>query len=110
LHRVRYPLPVQLMQDDYIKPSHGLRMLLRHAAELGVLSAHIHAGSLKPYVKKADAFRLFGRASTERWLASGQLTPRKDGTHSAAWRIDRMEIEILSRATAIQQQFACPWN
>ena len=80
---------------------HRLAELLRHAAQVAAVSTLIRTGHLKPYITKAEAFRLFGRKNVEKWLVTGYLTPRKDGGHSAAWRIDRMEIEICSRAILI---------
>jgi hypothetical protein len=82
-------------------PVHELNRLLCLASELGAIQALIRVGKLKPYLKKADAFRLFGRKQVERWVDDGLITPRKDGGHSAAWRIDRMEIEIVAKAKEV---------
>lgn len=75
--------------------------ILQAAAELGAVQALIATGRLKPYLKKSEAFRLYGRAKVENWINEGAITPRKDGDHSAAWRIDRMEIAILARASEL---------
>ena len=75
--------------------------LLQIAAELGAIEALIRVGKLKPFLKKAEAFRLFGRKNIERWIEEGLITPRKDGEHSAAWRIDRLEAEAISKAKII---------
>lgn len=77
---------------------HQLTRIADAAAELGAIQALILAGRLKPYLKKSEAFRLYGRKHVERWIADGSITPRKDGNHSAAWRIDRMEIAALAAA------------
>lgn len=69
------------------------------AAELGALKALVQCGALKPYMKKSDAFRLYGRKQVEYWIANKLVTPRKDGDHSAAWRIDRIEIAVLAKAS-----------
>lgn len=77
---------------------HQLQMLLADASELGALKTLTKVGKIKPYLKKSEAFRRFGRNNVEQWIVHGLITPRKDGTHSAAWRIDRIEIEILYKA------------
>ena len=76
-------------------------MLFQSAAELGAIAALVSAGKLKPYLKKAEAFRLYGRKNIEHWIDAGLVTPRKDGDHSACWRIDRMEAETLDKAYQI---------
>ena len=53
---------------------------------------------IRPYLSKSEAFRLYGTSRVQFWLSSGLLTPRKDGDHSAVWRIDRLEIEVLRSA------------
>jgi hypothetical protein len=67
-------------------------------AELGAIQALVKTGQLRPYLKKSEAFRQFGRKKVEDWIRDGLITPRKDGGHSAAWRIDRLEIECLAKA------------
>lgn len=76
---------------------HQLRMLLADASELGALKALTKVGKIKPYLKKSEAFRRFGRNNVEQWIIQGLITPRKDGNQSAAWRIDRIEIEIVCK-------------
>jgi hypothetical protein len=82
---------------------HQLRLLLQAGAELGALQALISAGKLKPYITKATAYKLYGRKHIERWLDEGLLTPRKDGNHSAGWRIDRFEVELIVKARYLLQ-------
>lgn len=75
----------------------SLRMILSYAAELGAKSALTKTGHLKPYLKKSEAFRKFGRKNVEKWIELKLITPRKDGNHSATWRIDFLEIEALGK-------------
>ncbi|WP_454801374.1 hypothetical protein [Mucilaginibacter phyllosphaerae] len=79
-----------------------LSRITGNAMELGVIIALIDTGFLSPYLKKNEAFRLFGRANIERWTRSSLIAVRKDGSNSAAWRLDRLEIETLIRAIAIE--------
>jgi hypothetical protein len=75
-----------------------MEKFLLAAAELGALKALITTGQLKPYLKKSEAFRRYGRKNVEHWISQGLLTPRKDGGHSAGWRIDRLEAAIIDQA------------
>ncbi|NQX54443.1 hypothetical protein HQN86_12530 [Pedobacter panaciterrae] len=79
----------------------SLVFILRSAAELGAKKALCATGLIKPYLSKAEAFRLFGRANVESWIGSGLLTPRKDGDHSSCWRIGRLEAESIKCAMEI---------
>lgn len=76
-------------------------LIIKHAIELGATTALIKAGKLKPYLKKSEAFKKFGRVTIEHWLRDGLVKPRKDGDHSAAWRLDRIELEILYKSIQI---------
>jgi hypothetical protein len=78
---------------------HELRNLLMDAAELGAKKALINAGKLKPYLKKSEAYRLYGRSVIDRWIEERLITPRKDGDYSATWRIDRIELEAVAKAS-----------
>nr|WP_199156651.1 hypothetical protein [Pedobacter sp. ASV2] len=78
--------------------AHQLKVLLKNAAELGAKVALSKTGQLKPFLNKSEAFRLYGRKNVEHWLSLGLVTPRKDGTHSAAWRIERIEIEAIQKS------------
>jgi hypothetical protein len=78
-----------------------LRNIIREAAELGALIALTDTGKLKPYLKKREASRRFGEGKVNQWLAEGKLTVRKDGTSTAAWRIDRIEIEAIVKGMEI---------
>ena len=72
-----------------------LQKLLVDASELGAILALTKIGKIKPYLKKSEAFK---RRNVENWILGGLVTPRKDGNHSAAWRIDRIEIETVHKA------------
>lgn len=89
--------------DLQIAP-HQLRFLLEQAAAMGAQMALIEAGKLRPYLKKSEAFLLYGRAKVENWIEEGLITPRKDGDHSAHWRIERMEVEALVKASFLLQR------
>lgn len=83
---------------DFIISSHQLKLIIRDAAEMGAIQALTKAGKLKPYLKKSEAFRKYGRANIEQWAEKGLITVRKDGDFSASWRIDRMEVEAIVKS------------
>lgn len=76
-----------------------LSNLLFQAAELGAKKALSEAGVIKPYMKKSEAYRMFGRASIERWIQEGLLTPIKDGDSSSTVRLDRVQVESIARTS-----------
>lgn len=76
---------------------------MQAVAELAAITALVKAGLLKPYLKKSEAFEIYGRKNIERWLLKGLVSPRKDGGHSAAWRLDRVELETVAKAVSIYQ-------
>lgn len=82
-----------------------MERLLGAGMELGVSIALIKTGKLKPYLKKSEAYRLYGRHKIDRWLEQGYLSPQKDGDHSSAWRLSRIDIELLMHATELQRCF-----
>lgn len=77
---------------------HQLGILLRDAAEMGAKLVLSRIGKIKPYLNKSEAFRRYGRKNIERWIDQGLITPRKDGNQSAAWRIDRIEVEAIQKS------------
>lgn len=83
--------------------NHTLNLLLQKAAELGAKQTLCRTGKLKPYLSKSQAFREYGRANIEFWIEQGLITPRKDGDHSATWRIERIEAESIKYAIELSQ-------
>ena len=86
---------------DITLSAQHLSTLLEQAAEMGAKLALSRLGHLKPYLKKSEAYRLFGRAKVENWIESGLVQPHKDGDHSAAWRLNRLELEAVSKANDV---------
>jgi hypothetical protein len=80
---------------------HQLKLMLQEAAALGAKAALIQTGKIKPYLTKAESFRLYGRKNIEQWINEGLITARKDGDQSASWRIDCIEVEAIIRSTEI---------
>lgn len=74
------------------------RNALIDAAELGAQKALVEMGQLKPYLKKREAYRMYGESVVNRWIMEGLITPIKDGTRNASVRIDRIQLETVSKA------------
>lgn len=73
--------------------------MLQDAAEMGANAALSQAGLIKPYLSKQEAYKIYGRGLVDRWIKEKLVTPRKDGGASAKWRIDRIEIEAVAKAS-----------
>jgi len=84
-------------------PNFQLEQILTLGSELGAVTALIQSRQIKPYLKKSEAYQLYGRKNIERWIDGLLITPRKDGEASAAWRLSRLEIEILIKAIKLQE-------
>jgi len=81
--------------------THQLKIIIQEAAEMGAVIALTKTGKLKPYLKKSEAFRRYGRANVEKWIAQGWITVRKDGDQSDPWRIDRIEVEAIAKSIGL---------
>lgn len=76
--------------------------MLKRTAELSATIALVKAGRLKPFLKKSECYRLYGRKTVDNWLLRGLVVVRKDGDHSAAWRISRTEIMTVAIASELE--------
>lgn len=83
--------------------NHQLYFLLEQAAEIGAKVVLAQTGRIKPFLKKSEAFQIYGRRNVEHWITDGLVTPRKDGDHSARWRLDRIELETAVKSTLMLQ-------
>ena len=79
------------------------RRVIYHTARFGAIATLVKTGDIKPYINKNEAFKIYGRKHIECWLQKSLVTPIKDGGHSAALRLSRIEIEILLLAIEIQK-------
>ena len=75
-----------------------LSAMMHDAAELAVNAAMSKVGLMKPYLTKQEAYKMFGRRLVDRAIQEGLVSPFKDSTASAKWRIDRLEIESVFKA------------
>lgn len=81
-----------------ISVSH-LAALLRDAARMGADEVITELNLKQPYMNKSAAIKKYGKANFEQWVSQGLVTPIKDGNDSAQYRIDRLEIEAVAKAS-----------
>ena len=72
--------------------------IINIGVELGAVTALIKTGQIRPYLKKTEAYKIYGRKNITSWFDAGLLTPRQDGSGPAPFRLDRLEIEILIKS------------
>ncbi len=77
-----------------------LRQLLADAAELGAKKALIDSGHERGYLKQAEAFRIYGRSTVERWIREGLVIPVKEGKGSSTVRLDKINLAVLSKTSS----------
>lgn len=53
-------------------------------------------GLLKPYISLREAYKIYGRATVDRWIEEGLVHVIKDGTNTSKCRIKRDEIELVA--------------
>lgn len=75
-----------------------LRVMFAEAAELGATCALAKAGIIKPFLKKAEAYRMYGRKTVEGWMKAGLIAAKRDGDHSTSYRLDRLQLEVLAKS------------
>ncbi len=88
---------------------YDLRDILTDAAKLGATAALAGAGLLKPYLSKAEAYRLYGRYKVDKWIRMQMVSVNQDLGNNDKGRIDRVEIEAVASsqnlATYINNQY-----
>jgi hypothetical protein len=96
----KIPVPVIIIHQHTVEIDlKELRQLLADAAELGAKMALIESGQERGYLKQSEAFRVYGRATVERWIREGVLKPIKDGQGSSTVRLDKMELAQLAKTS-----------
>jgi len=78
-----------------------LSYILEQATGLASIETMIRLGHIKSYVSKSEAFRLYGRNNILTWVDQGLIRPIKDGQHSAVYRMERLDLEAISRSIQV---------
>lgn len=76
-----------------------LKDLMTISSEAGAKKAMIELGHISPTISKAQAYRMYGKGTVDRWIRESLIKPEKDGTNSSKMRIDRLEIDRISKAS-----------
>ncbi|MCY1518618.1 hypothetical protein D9M68_533400 [compost metagenome] len=79
-------------------PKDQLIMLLRDAAEMGAVNALSRAGILKPHMSIAEAKRMYGVRTVDRWIKEGKVKLRLSSPNATKRHIVRSEIEAVAKA------------
>lgn len=82
--------------------SYQLAQMLQNAADLGAQRALTLVGELKPYIKKEEAYKMYGKTAVDRWISEGVVKLRQDepGKH---YRIDRVQIASVAMSQNLVQ-------
>jgi hypothetical protein len=75
------------------------RNALIDAAQVGATKALCEVGQIKPFLKLREAYRKYGEGTVKRWITEGLIEVKKDGNRTSSVRIDRIQIETISRAS-----------
>jgi len=73
--------------------------MLIDVAEIAIERYRVEKGEIPSFIKKTEAWRLYGRTTIDRWLKEGLIKPKKDGNGTAMVRLDRIELELLSKSS-----------
>ncbi len=76
-----------------------LQKLMVDCVELGTMKTLVEMNILKPFLSKREAYKKYGRGTVDRWIREGNLKAVKDGSTSSSIRLDRMKLEVLSKAS-----------
>ena len=86
------------MSDNITMSRSQFRALLVEVVEVGVKQALTETGNLKQVLSKAEASRRYGGENVNRWLKHGLLKTVRDNSGSFNFRLDRLELDVLSKA------------
>lgn len=75
----------------------ALEKIIEQQIETTVNKTLVGTGSLKRFLKKTEAYRLYGRNAIDRWVSQGLLQSHKDGVSAGVYRIDRFELERVAK-------------
>lgn len=75
-----------------------LRALLADAAEMGAMKALSQSGALKPYLSKAEAYKIYGRRNIDRWIKENLIEEITDGI-STKIRLERIQLESIAKSS-----------
>lgn len=78
---------------------HDLSLILKTAAETGAANALREGGALIDKVSKSQAYRQFGRANVDRWVAEKLIVLHSADGKTLHKCIDRSQLEAVADAS-----------
>jgi hypothetical protein len=81
---------MQVTLDKY-----QLMDIISGAVQLGVETALVQSGLLKPYLTQTSAYEMYGRKTVERWIKDGRITAHKSGNRNSKVQLDRLALQTL---------------
>jgi hypothetical protein len=93
---LRYQINAIVMYTLDIKQ---LQQIFSDGVELGSTKTLLELGKIKPFYSQAQAHKLYGRRVVDRWIKEGLITPEKDGDKNTAYRLDRLQLDTLAKAS-----------
>ena len=72
------------------------RQVVSDVMEIAVKQTLVSLGMLKPYLTKAEAYKIYGRKQVDRWLKEKLIEKIKDGTNTSSIRLSRIELEKVA--------------
>jgi len=82
-----------------MKPDIETINLMIEVATLASLKTRIEDDKLSPYLSLSEAQRKYKTAIVNRWIREGLVTKIKDGNSTSRVRIDRVQIEAVSKVS-----------
>lgn len=77
-----------------------MRQIIATSAQIAAKQALVSAGVDKAQIKRAEAYRRFGKYTVDNWIKSGAIEIIKNG---GASMLDLMELEVLSKVNSMYQ-------
>ncbi|MEJ5993257.1 hypothetical protein WG904_02410 [Pedobacter sp. Du54] len=76
-----------------------LVILLKNAAATGTTKALAECGQLAGQITKAEAYRLYGRGSVDRWISEGLIKPSATTSKNPSKCLDREKVEAVAASS-----------
>jgi len=69
--------------------------IISGAVQLGVETAMVQSGLLKPYLTQTAAYKTYGRGRVDTWIKEGRITAHKSGARNSKVELDRLALQAL---------------
>ncbi|WP_316786573.1 hypothetical protein [Pedobacter frigiditerrae] len=76
-----------------------LVILLKNATAMGTTKALAECGQLADQISKAEAYRLYGRGSVDRWISEGLIKPSATIGKNPSKCLDREKVEAVAASS-----------